>query len=109
MKITTTKEIKDEQLECLLYTAGSGAAYWANSNLPFESCVKKIMNGESINVVDPEEEKTHILNLQIIKKGLTIMAKKYPKEFAEFISDDYDNDTGDTFLQCCLFKEVIYG
>ena len=58
---------------------------------------------------DMEAEKAHILNLQKIKRGLTAMAKKEPKHFADFISEDYDQITGDVFLQCCLFSKVIYG
>jgi hypothetical protein len=50
-----------------------------------------------------------ILNLQSITKGLQIMANKEPRHFADFMQENDDADTGDVFLQCCLFKEVIYG
>jgi len=38
-----------------------------------------------------------------------VMAKKEPRHFADFLKEDYDETTGDVFLQCCLFGEVIYG
>lgn len=50
-----------------------------------------------------------ILNLESIQKGFHIMAEKYPKHFADILNDNIDVVTGDVFLQCCLFGELIYG
>lgn len=44
-----------------------------------------------------------------IEQGLKVMAEKYPKCFADFINDNDDAGTGDTFLQCVCFGETIYG
>lgn len=49
------------------------------------------------------------LNRQSIEKGLTIMADKYPRHFADFQAENDDAITGDVFLQCCLFGEACYG
>lgn len=51
------------------------------------------------------------LDLDAIAKGLQVMATKYPKHFADAIADDGSADatTGDVFLQCCCFGEIIFG
>lgn len=49
------------------------------------------------------------LDLDAIKKGLQIMAEKYPRHMGDFLNDNDDADTGDVFLQCCLFGDAIYG
>lgn len=49
------------------------------------------------------------IDLEAIKKGLAVMAEKYPKAFADFINENDDAETGDMFLQCVCFGEVIYG
>lgn len=49
------------------------------------------------------------IDLEAIKKGLAVFAEKYPKMFADFIAENDDAETGDTFLQCICFGEAIYG
>jgi hypothetical protein len=44
-----------------------------------------------------------------IAEGLVIMAKKYPNAWSDFVSENDDAGTGDTFLQCVCFGEEIYG
>jgi hypothetical protein len=36
------------------------------------------------------------------------MAVECPRHFADFLNEKADAVTGDAFLQCCLFGEVIY-
>lgn len=42
-------------------------------------------------------------------QGLRVMAEKYPKHYARWVAQTDDANTGDVFLQCCLFGEVVYG
>jgi len=112
--ISIRHHIKLEDIKDWLNCASSGVKYWAGNALCFESETEKALTDEGVEIQDFEEgddlnPKIHILNLKKIKKGLTIMAKKYPKHFADFLKEDYDNGTGDVFLQCCLFGEIIYG
>ena len=44
-----------------------------------------------------------------IAEGLKVMAQKYPKAWADFMAENDDAETGDIFLQCICFGEVIYG
>jgi hypothetical protein len=50
-----------------------------------------------------------MLDRVAILEGLRIMAEKEPRHFADFMTENDDADTGDVFLQCCLYGEVIYG
>lgn len=49
------------------------------------------------------------LDLPTMQRGLTVLAEKYPTHFADFAAENDDATTGDVFLQCCLFGEVVYG
>ena len=44
-----------------------------------------------------------------ILRGLEVMADKYPNHFGDAISGNDDATTGDVFLQCCVFGDVLYG
>lgn len=50
-----------------------------------------------------------MLDLAQIYLGIQKMAEKYPQHFANFIAENDDAETGDVFLQCCLFGEIVYG
>lgn len=69
--------------------------------------------GGSVEIVecDPDtgETKKHTLDRSTIEKGLTSMAEKSPKHLADFVSENDDGETGDVFLQHCLFGEIVYG
>lgn len=68
------------------------------------SLVIRCIEGDRIN------GKTHWkLDLAAIRKGLQLMAEKSPRHYANFVNEDDDAETGDVFLQYCLFGEVIFG
>lgn len=56
-----------------------------------------------------DKKRRGTLNLRSVKRGAQVMAKKYPRHWADFIAENDDAITGDVFVQCCLFGEVIYG
>lgn len=49
------------------------------------------------------------VDLESIQKGISVMAKKYPHHFKNFVSDDGDAETGDVLLQCIVFGKIVYG
>jgi hypothetical protein len=51
----------------------------------------------------------HDLTRSKVIKGLQVMAKDYNRHFQQVITDNFDAETGDVFVQCCLFGKVIYG
>lgn len=107
--ISVRSHFTKEQIADLLDSASRGSAYWCKNELGYTSVVNKVFNSDSVEIVDSENDnKVYTLNVQAIKRGLTCMAKKYPSDFADFVKGDYDMNTGDIFLQCCLFNEVIY-
>lgn len=111
ISISVRSHFTREQIEDLLDIAGRGSAYWSTNSrqLEYPRFVKRVFDTKGVWIADSEEnEKLHILNLVKIKKGLTCMAKKYPKQFSDFLVGNGDMETGDVFLQCCLFNEIIY-
>lgn len=59
--------------------------------------------------VEATKPKKYKIDLESIQKGLEVMAKNYPKHFADLQREDFDNTTADVFIQCCCFGETLYG
>lgn len=62
----------------------------------------------TIHVKDEPARKVRLTRAKLVK-GLDVMARVAPKHFADVIAGRDDADTGDAFLQCCLFGELVYG
>ena len=57
-----------------------------------------------------DDKVTMRLDRNTIDSGLKVMAEKYPRHFANMLPEGSDDaETGDVFLQCCLFGELVYG
>ena len=57
-----------------------------------------------------EDEREHwYLDLAAIARGLQVMADEHPGHLADFANENDDAETGDVFLQCCLFGELVFG
>jgi len=67
--------------------------------------------GGAVVLTSTEEKKSkeYRLDLPSIRRGIAIMAKKYPKHFADLMVEDGDATTSDVLLQCCVFGDAIYG
>lgn len=59
--------------------------------------------------IDGIEYECYRLDLSAICKGIQTFAEKYPDAFMDLQNGNDDAETGDIFLQCCLFGEAIYG
>lgn len=55
-----------------------------------------------------DSDKTYVLGLNAINRGLTIMAEKYPQHMADFLNENEDVVTGTVFIQCALLGEIVY-
>lgn len=116
--ISIRVHISLEDIENLLYSADRGTEYWNlnHNSLGYEKDVKHILENikdgiliEDIEGIDDDETpKVYFLTLPKIKKGLTIMAKKYAESFADILNNNSDMLTADTLVQCSIFGEVIY-
>jgi hypothetical protein len=127
VKIPITKQ-RISDLLCSAFEGGSNYWYWIEKFvkppvLEWQNDPKKVYQhldyplneGGALIISDKEDDnptkskKTYRLDLESIVKGIQFMAEKYPRHFADMVSEDFDATTGDVFLQCCLFDEVIYG
>ena len=84
------------------------AEYWHPLELiPFiEGCAVIITTEAAGDEGDNTERR---LDRAALLRGIEIMAEKYPRHFANVVSENDDAETGDVFLQCCLFGEIVYG
>jgi len=111
--------VPHERLNDLLVTAFEGGiTYWCESierskdtpeskALPYHS--DALIAGARLKLTVFDDEDTYFLDLLDCADGLTIMATKYPKHFSDFLAENEDATTGDVFVQCCIFGELIYG
>lgn len=123
---TVKQTVSDERVKDLVITAFEGGSnYWYlilgyegdTAGVEFKHCDMPFKEGGAVIVCDKHEEyevgeenvKRHKLNRESIQRGLEVMAEKYPRHMADFLKEQDDADTGDVFLQCCLFGEVIFG
>lgn len=56
-----------------------------------------------------EEAERYTLDREAMARGLALMAEHSPSHFATFLQENDDAETGDVFLQYCLFGEVKFG
>lgn len=113
-----------EQLESLICCAIEGGSnYWYmitdhNAKEIQEKSEVKVYLSElplkeggylMIGDCEDDEVESKRLDLDVIKKGVPVFAEKYPRHYIDAISSNEDADTGDVFLQCCLFGELVYG
>ncbi len=59
--------------------------------------------------IESDDYRAVALNHQGLMSGLEVMARDYPRHYANLLAEDDDAETGDVFLQCCLYGTVIYG
>ena len=124
--ITTSIKINSDLVRnglCLAFEGGSN--YWYAALDKGRRATEAIQSSEewswvyalptcggSVTLTDSEsdpEQDVYTLDGQAIRRGLDVMADKYQRHFQDFINEDGDADTGDVFLQCCLFGEIVYG
>ena len=121
-------QITHNDIAGLLCTAlEGGSGYWARAELAYTPTDADMKDSETygdwagfafymvnhpdfkFTINDLEEEESYTLTLETLKKGLKVMATKYSRHFDDFINENDDADTGDVFLQCAVFGDVIYG
>lgn len=81
------------------------AEYWHEAPVYGGTVTFHVSEGEPIE----GKGTAFVLNRSSLERGAQIMAKKCPAHFADWINENSDATTGDVFLQCCLFGEVIFG
>ena len=56
-----------------------------------------------------DEDGLYRLDYAKVLLGIQVMKEFYPQHWEDFINENWDANTADAFLQCCVFKSVIYG
>lgn len=128
--VTVTQQIDPNKIVNLLATAFDGpcVADWAHAetNMPDDpdwswcedksewdnvrKCYVASMCGGDVILIDHEDEtERHTLDKASLERGIQVMADKYPKHFSNFMNENDDAETGDIFVQCCLFGKIVYG
>lgn len=134
--MNTNVNVKDYDLLCTLISAIEGGSnYWCSNvkgyraifnctKVPYTTPNKTDVEGEnfrkwyesggSLTITEDDSHKfghdgVWTFDKAAIEKGISIMANKYPRHFANMVNENGDAETGDVFLQCCLFGEIVYG
>lgn len=85
---------------------------WGDEYTPFYISIPFSTDGKLL-IQDNENEdgEIHTLDIAAILKGKKLLAedKKYSHHYCDVVNENDDAETGDVFLQLCLFGEVIYG
>jgi hypothetical protein len=112
--------IEDQRIKDLLCNALEGGSnYWyeiesfVNPNKITVECRHldlPFIEGCGLMIADSEGDMgTKLLNREAMEKGLNIMSEKYPLHFSNFMTENDDAETGDVFLQCALYGEIVFG
>lgn len=121
--LTTQMNIDKARIVDLLDCAlEDGSTYWIGSINSFTSLMKVLSpDGYAVFTVDDDgdgdvcySDDEHpdgkfILNLAAIHKGLSLLATQYPSSWSDFMNENEDAETGDIFLQLCLFGKLVFG
>ncbi len=113
--MTVTIEKPEPQIMSdLLCTAfEGGSSHWSELEalgVPGATELLVSLNeGAALVVQDIERGNTYELTLESCLRGWQVLHDSYPKQWAAAMAEDGDAETGDIYLQCCLFGEVIYG
>ena len=126
IEFSTTITIPKQRIADLLdYAFEGGSNYWyiirehrypegkTVHDYEFAYLELPLTEGGALVIDDKEDERGaysgKILDLAAIKRGLALLNEKYSIHFADLMSGNEDADTGDVFLQLCLFGEVVFG
>jgi len=114
-------EVSDEIISNLLCSAFEGGSnYWIASTKTVEApsghfdrtTTPLEPGGKVIVTLDEEHTKgagvTYVLDRDAIARGLVALQREVPHQFGNALGGNDDASTGDCFLQCCLFGEIVF-
>lgn len=124
MRIVVPVEVEDQRVSDLICSALEGGSnYWYllvvsksshKEHGTFWSDIPMAGGHLGFALLDPDDgpingKSEWVLNRASCESGLVIMANKYPRHYANFMNENDDAETGDVFLQCALFGELVFG
>ena len=121
LRVTRDIDIPDERIRDLL-CAGleGGIGYWGtiteyhnpdNIECEFKHLDLPMSAHGYIRISENEDpdDKGRLLHKQTIEDGLKAMSERFQNHFDTFMAENEDAETGDVFIQCCLYDDVIFG
>lgn len=111
--VTVENVVTGKQLDCVLDSAfgTTGIHYWCEEiNVTRHNGGKYlseiVVNGGSL-LITHDDGKKATLNLEAVKRGVPLLCKHTGKTWDGFC-EEYDGPAADTFVQLCLFGEILY-
>lgn len=128
-------EIKEDDVKLLLCDAFEGGSNYWYTDLDYElpegisfeefreggarqtpgdychwSQLIPLVEGCALTLRDKEDDgKLYRITRADLERGLQVFAEKCPRHLSDLLNENDDAITGDCFLQCVVFGEVIYG
>ena len=127
MNITVPIEIDEKRIAGLLCSAFEGGSnYWyqierfitppavtvrSDEDRVYRHLDYPLNDGGALEIANTEDPSLGVKTLDraSIERGLALMGTKYPQHMADFLQENDDATTGDVFLQCCLYGEILLG
>lgn len=66
-------------------------------------------NGQEFENVEAGDGVRWAIRQADLERGLRTMSEKFPRAMSDLLKENEDADTGDAFLQCVCFGDIIYG
>jgi hypothetical protein len=110
-KLEVKLSIDTKRVVDLFVTACEGGSnYWCKELTPKGTrgdAYEAMLGG--FTLIEKENGKKHTVTPKDIVEALELFPVKYPRQFGDFLFENDDAETGDVFLQLCVFKDVVYG
>ena len=85
---------------------GGITGYVGESEVEFKHLDYPFIDGHGVLLAVEEEPKSYLLDRQALERGVALLPTHIAARVAE---EQEDADDGDTFIQLCIFGEVVYG
>lgn len=119
MMFEVTCYIEESKIRDLLRQGAIGIEYWGellDSNVPGMPFDKyswdeaPFYGGKLTFKLDADHGNNAVYSLERadIRRGLALLATKEPRHWMKVMEDSIDQETGDVFIQLCLFGEILF-
>ncbi|BCB22245.1 hypothetical protein [Bosea sp. ANAM02] len=82
---------------------------WYGHEAVFAQPFKAKLRFEDPKKEEGNDEGERVITNADIERGLVLMATKAPRHFADLLSDQGDQTTGDVLLQMIVLEDIVYG
>lgn len=111
-KFKTEVAIDKKRIKDLFINACEGGSnYWCKSIKPHGKgdAYDAMFGGFTVDGIIEMSYTKKVVTTAMVERAIKDFATKEPRAFADFISENDDANTADTFLQLCVFGKTIFG